>query len=83
VLVGEIKIDVAVVLGDADVDGALGSVKLRPRLEQIELRADRLPDGFFAFDSSRHPDRLVPFGDRDFLTAFQRESRSENSCARC
>jgi len=29
-------------LGDAGVDGALGSVKLRPRLQQIELRADRM-----------------------------------------
>jgi hypothetical protein len=41
-VVGEIKKDVAVVLGDADVDGALGGVKLRPRLEQIELRPDRM-----------------------------------------
>ncbi len=40
--VGEIKKDVAVVLGDADVDGALGSVKLRPRFEQIELRGYHL-----------------------------------------
>jgi hypothetical protein len=43
VLVSEIKIDVAVVLGDADVHGALRSVKLRPRLEQIDLRGNRLP----------------------------------------
>ena len=43
VLVGEIKIDASGMLGDADVDGALGSVKLRPRLEQIEFRGDRVP----------------------------------------
>jgi len=36
-LVGEIKINVAVVLGDTDVDGALGSIKLCPGLEQIDL----------------------------------------------
>ena len=36
-----VKIDVTVVLGDADV--ALGCVKLRSRLEQIELRRDRVP----------------------------------------
>jgi hypothetical protein len=33
VVVGEIKIDVALVLGYADMDGALGSVKLRPRFQ--------------------------------------------------
>jgi hypothetical protein len=48
-LVGEIKVDAAVVLGDTDVDGALGGVKLSPRLEQIELRGYRLP----AQDASR------------------------------
>ena len=37
-LVGEIKKDVAVVLGDADVNRALGAVELRPRLEQVEGR---------------------------------------------
>jgi hypothetical protein len=36
-LVGEIKINVVLMFSDADVDGALGSVELRPRLEQIEL----------------------------------------------
>ena len=35
-LIGEIEIDVAGMLGDADVDGTLRSVELRPRLEQIE-----------------------------------------------
>jgi hypothetical protein len=33
VLISEIEIDVAGMLGDADVDGALGTVELRPRLE--------------------------------------------------
>jgi hypothetical protein len=42
-VVGEIKKDVAVVLGDADVDGALGGVKLRARFKQIEFRGDRWP----------------------------------------
>ena len=37
-LIGEIEIDVAVMLGDADVDRALGAIELRPRLEQIERR---------------------------------------------
>jgi hypothetical protein len=32
-LISEIEIDVAGMLGDADVDGALGTVELRPRLE--------------------------------------------------
>jgi hypothetical protein len=40
VIVGEIKINVACLLGDADMDRALGSVKLRPHLEQIELQGD-------------------------------------------
>src|SRR5262245_28987576 len=43
VLVGKIKIDVTLMLGDADMDRPLRRVKLRPRLEQIELRGDRLP----------------------------------------
>jgi hypothetical protein len=30
------RVDVAGMLGDADVDGAFRSVELRPRLEQIE-----------------------------------------------
>jgi hypothetical protein len=34
---------VTVLLGDADVHGALRSVKLRPRLEQIDLRGNSLP----------------------------------------
>ena len=34
--ISKIEIDVAGMLGDADVDGALASVELRPRLEQIE-----------------------------------------------
>jgi hypothetical protein len=33
-VVGEIKIDVSCLLGDADVDGALGSVKLGSRLSR-------------------------------------------------
>ena len=37
-LVGEIKKDVAVLLGDADVHCALGAVELRPRLKQVEGR---------------------------------------------
>lgn len=36
--VGEIKKDVAVVLGDADVNRPLGAVKLRPGFEQVEGR---------------------------------------------
>jgi hypothetical protein len=36
VLVGKIKKDVSGMLGDADVDGAFGTVELRPRLEQIK-----------------------------------------------
>jgi hypothetical protein len=36
VLVSEIEIDMAAMLGDADVDGAFETVELRPRLEQIE-----------------------------------------------
>ena len=36
VLISKIEIDVAGMLGDADVDRALGTVELRPRLEQIE-----------------------------------------------
>jgi hypothetical protein len=39
VLISEIEMDVAGMLGDADVDGAFRSIELRPRLEQIE----RLP----------------------------------------
>jgi len=35
-LIREIEIDVAVVLGDANVDRSFGAVKLRLRLEQIE-----------------------------------------------
>ena len=35
-LIGEIEIDVAGMLGDADMNGTLRSVELRPRLEQIE-----------------------------------------------
>ena len=31
--ISEIEIDVARMLGDADVDGALGTVELSPRLE--------------------------------------------------
>jgi len=27
--------------GDADMDGAFGGIKLRPRFKQIELRGDR------------------------------------------
>jgi hypothetical protein len=42
VVVGEIKIDASCLLGDADVHGTLGSVKLRPRFEQFELRSHRL-----------------------------------------
>ncbi len=43
VIVGEIKIDATRILGEADMDGALRSVKLRARLEQIEFRGNRLP----------------------------------------
>ena len=35
-LIGEIEIDVAGMLGDADMDGVLRTVELRPRFEQIE-----------------------------------------------
>jgi hypothetical protein len=42
-IVGEIKIDATRILGEADMDGALRSVKLRARLEQIEFRGNRLP----------------------------------------
>ena len=35
-LVGEIEIDVTLVLRDANMDHPLGCFKLRPRLEQIE-----------------------------------------------
>src|SRR5262249_30556863 len=35
-LIGEIEIDVSSMLGDADVDRALESIKLRPRFQQIE-----------------------------------------------
>jgi hypothetical protein len=38
----EIEMDVSCILGEADVDGALGRVKLRPRFEQIEILGDRL-----------------------------------------
>ena len=37
-LVGEIKKDVVVVLGETDVNRALGAVELRPGLEQVEGR---------------------------------------------
>lgn len=43
-LVGEIEIDVTCLLGDADMDRALGGIELRARLEQIELAADRVSD---------------------------------------
>jgi hypothetical protein len=43
VIVGEIKIDAMRILGEADMDGALRRLKLRPRFEQIELRGNRLP----------------------------------------
>jgi hypothetical protein len=43
VIVGEVKIDATRILGEADMDGALRSVKLRARLEQIEFRGKRLP----------------------------------------
>ena len=36
VLIGEIEIDVSSMLGDADVDSALGSIKLCSRFQQIE-----------------------------------------------
>ena len=39
--IGEIEVDVALVLGDADMDRPLGAVELRPRLEQIERRVER------------------------------------------
>ena len=39
--IGEIEIDAAVVLGDADMDRPLGTIELRPRLEQIERRRER------------------------------------------
>src|SRR5262249_3102939 len=52
VLVGEIKINASSMLGDADVDGTLGRIKLRPCLKQIELRGDRLR-------AQRAPGRLV------------------------
>jgi hypothetical protein len=35
-LIGEIEIEVARVLGDADVNGALRPLKLRPRFAEIE-----------------------------------------------
>jgi hypothetical protein len=34
--ISEIEIDVTGMLGDADVDGALGSIELCSRLEQVE-----------------------------------------------
>ena len=34
--VGEVEIDVAVVLSDADVDGQLGTIELRLRFKQID-----------------------------------------------
>src|SRR5262249_21411465 len=39
-LIGEIEIDVSGMLGDADVDRVLGSIKLRPRFQQIECGTD-------------------------------------------
>jgi hypothetical protein len=33
VFIGEVKIDVSGMLGDADVDGAFWSIELRPRFE--------------------------------------------------
>jgi hypothetical protein len=36
VLISKIEIDVAGMLGDADVNGTFQSVELPPRLEQIE-----------------------------------------------
>jgi hypothetical protein len=40
VIIGEIKIDATRILGEADMDGALRRLKLRPRFEQIELRGN-------------------------------------------
>jgi hypothetical protein len=40
-LIGKIKIEPAGMLGDADTDRLLGSIKLRARFEQIERRPDR------------------------------------------
>jgi hypothetical protein len=39
--VGEIEVDVALVLGGADMDHPLRALELRPRLEQIERRVER------------------------------------------
>src|SRR5262249_30492370 len=39
-LISEIEINVSSMLGDADVDSALGSIELRPRFQQIECRTD-------------------------------------------
>ncbi len=33
--VGEIEVDVTLMLGDADIDHPLGALELRPHLEQI------------------------------------------------
>ena len=41
-LIGEIKIDAARMLRDADVDRPLRAIKLGARLEHIERRPDRL-----------------------------------------
>ena len=38
--VGKIKIEAAVMLSNADIDRALGSIKLRAGFEQIERRPD-------------------------------------------
>jgi len=38
--IGKIKIEAAVMLSDADIDRALGSIKLRAGFEQIERRPD-------------------------------------------
>jgi hypothetical protein len=40
VLISEIEVNVASMLGDADVDRALRSIELRPRFQQIECRTD-------------------------------------------
>ena len=39
--VSKIQIDATIVLCDAEVNGALGSVELCARLKQIECRTDR------------------------------------------
>ena len=39
-LIGKIKIEAAGMLGNADIDRPLGSIKLRARFQEIERRSD-------------------------------------------